>query len=121
MPVANHPVYTQVLSPQQQPMMAAAPVPTPNQNNQAQSAPAANEHIVTAPMVGTFYRATGPTATAFVEVGQKVKVGAILCIIEAMKMLNQIETDHAGVVKRILVENGQPIEFGQPLFVLGDE
>lgn len=78
-------------------------------------------HTVTAPMVGTFYRASSPTEKSFVEVGQAVKVGTILCIVEAMKMLNQIESDHTGIIKQILVENGQPVEFGQPLFLIGDE
>lgn len=75
-------------------------------------------HIVTSPMVGTLYRAPAPTQPAFVEVGSQVKVGDTLCIVEAMKMLNQIESDKAGMVVAILVENGQPVEFGQPLFVI---
>lgn len=75
-------------------------------------------HIVESPMVGTFYRASSPTAKAFVEVGQSVKVGDTLCIIEAMKMLNQIQSDASGMVKAILVENEQPVEFGQPLFIV---
>ena len=75
-------------------------------------------HEITAPMVGTFYRAPSPGASSFVEVGQQVKVGDTLCIIEAMKMLNQIESDHAGKVVAIQVENGQPIEYGQPLFII---
>ena len=76
-------------------------------------------HAVTAPMVGTFYRAPSPGAKAFVEVGQRVAKGDILCIIEAMKMLNQIEADKDGTIKAILVENAQPVEYGQPLFVIG--
>ncbi|RMD71304.1 MAG: acetyl-CoA carboxylase biotin carboxyl carrier protein [Gammaproteobacteria bacterium] len=75
-------------------------------------------HIITSPMVGTFYRAPSPGAKPFVEVGQRVEPGDTLCIIEAMKMLNQIEADTAGVVAAILVENGQPVEYGQPLFVI---
>ncbi len=75
-------------------------------------------HRVTAPMVGTFYRAPSPNAAPFVEVNQQVKVGDTLCIVEAMKMLNQIEADQAGTIVAILVENGQPVEFGQPLFVV---
>ncbi len=71
---------------------------------------------VTSPMVGTFYRAPTPGAKPFVEVGQGVEVGSVLCIIEAMKILNQIEADKAGVIKDVLVENGQPVEYGQPLF-----
>lgn len=75
-------------------------------------------HTLTSPMVGTFYRASSPGAKAFVEVGQSVKVGDTLCIIEAMKMLNQIESDKAGKIKAILAENGQPVEFGQSLFII---
>jgi acetyl-CoA carboxylase biotin carboxyl carrier protein len=75
-------------------------------------------HIVRAPMVGTFYRAPSPGAKSFVEVGQTVKAGQVLCIIEAMKMLNQIESDKAGVVVEILVDNESPVEFDQPLFVI---
>jgi len=74
--------------------------------------------IIESPMVGTFYRASSPTAKAFVEVGQTVSVGDTLCIIEAMKMLNQIESDKAGTITQVLVENEQPVEFGQPLFVV---
>jgi len=76
-------------------------------------------HIVRAPMVGTFYRASAPGSKAFVEEGQSVSSGETLCIIEAMKILNQIESDAAGTVKKILVENGQPVEYNQPLFVIG--
>jgi acetyl-CoA carboxylase biotin carboxyl carrier protein len=75
-------------------------------------------HQVNSPMVGTFYRAPSPGAKSFVEVGQSVKVGDTLCIIEAMKMMNQIEADHSGVVKAVLAENAEPVEFGQPLFVI---
>ena len=80
---------------------------------------AAEGQLVKAPMVGTFYRSPSPDAKAFVEVGQAVKKGDTVCIIEAMKLMNEIETDLAGVVKAILVENGQPVEYGQPLFVIG--
>jgi acetyl-CoA carboxylase biotin carboxyl carrier protein len=76
-------------------------------------------HVMKAPMVGTFYRASAPGAKPFVEVGQSVAAGEVLCIIEAMKLLNEIEADQAGVVKAILAENGQPVEYGQPLFVIG--
>jgi acetyl-CoA carboxylase biotin carboxyl carrier protein len=75
--------------------------------------------VIKAPMVGTFYRSPSPDAKAFVEVGQTVKEGDTVCIIEAMKLMNEIEADAAGVVKAILVENGQPVEYGQPLFILG--
>ena len=75
--------------------------------------------LVKAPMVGTFYRSPSPDAKPFVDVGQTVKQGDTVCIIEAMKLMNEIEADVAGVVKAILVENGQPVEYGQPLFILG--
>ena len=92
---------------------AAAPAAEP-------SAPALPEgHVVKSPMVGTFYRASSPDAKAFVEVGDSVKQGQTLCIVEAMKLLNEIEADASGVVKAILVENGQPVEFGEPLFIIG--
>ncbi|HEY0913908.1 MAG TPA: acetyl-CoA carboxylase biotin carboxyl carrier protein, partial [Solimonas sp.] len=77
-----------------------------------------NRHIVKAPMVGTFYRSPSPGAKSFVEVGQTVKAGQVLCIIEAMKMLNQIESDKAGVVVEILADNEKPVEFDQPLFAI---
>ena len=76
-------------------------------------------HVVRSPMVGTFYRAAAPGAKNFAEVGQSVSAGDTLCLIEAMKLLNEIETDVAGVIKAILVENGQPVEYGEPLFVIG--
>ena len=82
------------------------------------AAPAQAGEIIESPMVGTFYRASSPTSKSFVEVGQTVAVGDILCIIEAMKMLNQIESDKAGTITKVLVENEQPVEFGQPLFVV---
>ena len=76
-------------------------------------------HVVKSPMVGTFYRAPSPGATPFVDVGQQVNTGETLCIIEAMKLLNQIESDKSGTIKAILVENGQPVEYDQPLFIIG--
>ena len=79
----------------------------------------AEGHVVKSPMVGTFYRSASPGSKAFVDVGQSVNSGDTLCIIEAMKLLNEIEADQSGVIKAILVENGQPVEFGQPLFVIG--
>jgi acetyl-CoA carboxylase biotin carboxyl carrier protein len=86
------------------------------------SAPAAEEkisgHVVKSPMVGTFYRSASPGTKVFVEVGQSVLAGDTLCIIEAMKILNQIESDKTGVVTQILVENGEPVEYGQPLFII---
>ena len=94
--------------------MAAAPVA---------SVPAAppepTGHVVKSPMVGTFYRSSAPGSPAFVEVGSTIKEGETLCIIEAMKLLNEIDADVSGVVTQVLVENGQPVEFGQPLFVIG--
>ena len=81
--------------------------------------PEAEGHAVKAPMVGTFYRSGSPGSAAFVEIGQSVKEGDTLCIIEAMKLMNEIESDATGVVKAILVENGQPVEYGQPMFVIG--
>src|SRR6185503_4693946 len=84
----------------------------------AEPGPGQEGHVVKAPMVGTFYRSPSPDAKAFVEVGQAVKEGDTICIIEAMKLMNEIEADASGVVKAILVENGQPVEYGQPLFIL---
>jgi acetyl-CoA carboxylase biotin carboxyl carrier protein len=102
------------------PAVAAEPRTAP-----ALAAPAAAEaeagqegHVVKAPMVGTFYRSPSPDAKVFVEVGQAVKEGDTICIIEAMKLMNEIEADASGSVKAILVENGQPVEYGQPLFIL---
>jgi len=101
---------------------AAAPVAAPAAAQAADAAPAAPAapagHQVKSPMVGTFYRAASPTAPTFVEVGQSVNVGDTLCIVEAMKMMNQIESDKAGVVKAILVENEDAVEFDQPLFII---
>ena len=99
------------------PQAAPAPVVTPAT---APAAPAVPEgHIVKSPMVGSFYRAASPGAKSFVDIGQNVNAGDTLCIIEAMKLLNEIESDKAGVIKAILVENGQAVEFGQPLFIIG--
>ena len=93
--------------------------PAPAAAAPAAEPPAGQEgHVVKAPMVGTFYRSPSPDAKAFVEVGQTVKEGQTICIIEAMKLMNEIETDAGGVVKAILVENGQPVEYGQPLFLI---
>jgi acetyl-CoA carboxylase biotin carboxyl carrier protein len=80
--------------------------------------PKPHEHVITAPMVGTFYASPSPGAKAFVEIGDEIKVGQVLCIIEAMKMMNQIEADRAGRVASIMARNGDPVEFGQPLFVV---
>jgi acetyl-CoA carboxylase biotin carboxyl carrier protein len=103
-------------------MAAPAAIAVPAGAPVAAAAPAAPEapkgHTLKSPMVGTFYRAPSPGAPPFVEVGQSVTKGQTLCIIEAMKLLNEIESDASGVVKSILVENGQPVEYGQPLFVI---
>ena len=111
---APAPVYAapaQVAVPAPAPAAAAAPAP---------AAPAARDlsNAQKSPMVGTFYRAPGPNAAAFVEVGQQVKAGDTLCIIEAMKLMNEIEAEKSGTVKEILVENGTPVEFGEPLFII---
>jgi acetyl-CoA carboxylase biotin carboxyl carrier protein len=100
-----------VAAPAAAPAVATAPAPA--------AEPAAEGHVVKSPMVGTFYRAASPGAKAFVDIGQNVNTGDTLCIIEAMKLLNEIESDKTGVIKAILVENGQPVEFGQPLFIIG--
>lgn len=109
----------------QQMMQAPAMVAAPTAAASAAATPTAPAaapvdagHKVTSPMVGTFYRAPSPGASNFVEIGSTVKEGQTICIIEAMKLLNEIECDKSGVVKAILVENGQPVEFGQPLFVI---
>ncbi|MGZ3184907.1 MAG: acetyl-CoA carboxylase biotin carboxyl carrier protein [Telluria sp.] len=99
------------------PAPAAAPVAAPAAA--APAAPVETGHIVKSPMVGTFYRSSAPGAAPFIEVGQSVKEGDTLCIIEAMKLLNEIDADASGTITKILVENGQPVEFGQPLFVIG--
>lgn len=111
-PVVQTPVYT--------PSTAISSVETaiPNTNSEQEKPAAATGHTVKSPMVGTFYRAPSPGASPFVTEGQVVKVGDTLCIIEAMKMLNQIEADKAGVISHISVENGQPVEFDQPLFII---
>ncbi|HYN11110.1 MAG TPA: acetyl-CoA carboxylase biotin carboxyl carrier protein [Burkholderiales bacterium] len=98
---------------------AAAAPPPPAGPPAAEPEPGQEGHVVKAPMVGTFYRSPSPDAKVFVEVGQTVKEGDTICIIEAMKLMNEIEADAAGVVKAILVENGQPVEYGQALFILG--
>ena len=104
------------------PAPVAAPVAAPAAAAPAaEAAPAAaklNGHVVRSPMVGTFYRAASPTSANFAEVGQTVKKGDILCIVEAMKMMNHIEAEASGVIESILVENGQPVEYDQPLFTI---
>jgi len=98
--------------------MMAAPAPGAAAAAAASPAEELKGHTVNSPMVGTFYRAPSPGAKPFVEVGQTVAVGDVLCIIEAMKILNQIESDRAGTIKRILVENSDPVEYNQPLFAI---
>ncbi len=114
------PQYVPAAAPAAAPMAAApAAAPAPVAGLPAPAAPAEIQgHIVKSPMVGTFYRASSPGAKAFVEVGSQVKEGETLCIIEAMKILNEIEADKSGTVTRILGENGQAVEYGQPLFVI---
>jgi acetyl-CoA carboxylase biotin carboxyl carrier protein len=99
---------------------AAAPASAAAPAAASATAPGLPEgHIVKSPMVGTFYRSASPSTPAFVEVGASVNKGDTLCIIEAMKLMNEIESDASGVIKAILIENGQPVEFGEPLFVIG--
>ena len=101
------------------PAAAAASAPaTPALPPAAPEEPVAEGHVLKAPMVGTFYRSASPESKAFVEVGQSIKAGETVCIIEAMKLMNEIEADATGVIKAILVENGQPVEYGQPLFII---
>ena len=101
-------------------MTVATPAAAPGPAAAAEAAPAQPDgHVMKAPMVGTFYRSSSPESAPFVEVGQTVKAGDTLCIIEAMKLMNEIEADVAGTVKAILAENGQAVEYGQPLFVIG--
>jgi acetyl-CoA carboxylase biotin carboxyl carrier protein len=97
---------------------AGAPAAPPAGAPAEGEAAAPEGHVIRSPMVGTFYRSSAPGAKAFVEIGHAVKAGDTLCIIEAMKLLNEIEADQDGTVKAILVENGQPVEYGEPLFIL---
>ncbi len=100
------------------PAVAAAPAPAAAVSAPAAAAPAISGHIVKSPMVGTFYRSPSPGSPSFIEVGKHVKAGDVICIIEAMKMMNQIEADKAGVIEAILVEDGSPVEFDQPLVTI---
>ena len=113
---APQPVQTQYIQAQ-----ATNPDPTPTKTEVETiktSEQVTNGHSITSPMVGTFYRSSSPDSAAFVEVGSSIKKGDTLCIIEAMKILNEIESDKDGVIKQILVENGNPVEFGEPLFII---
>ena len=113
------PATQQIVMPQAAISQTDAPAATATKTTEEKSEAAIPEgHTVNSPMVGTFYEAPAPGQKAFVEVGQSVQVGETLCIIEAMKMLNQIEADKAGTIKAILVENAQPVEYGQALFVI---
>lgn len=111
---APQPAYAQAPAPAAAPVAAAAP----NAEAAPAAAPKLNGTVARSPMVGTFYRAASPTSPNFVEVGQTVKKGDILCIVEAMKMMNHIEAEASGVIESILVENGQPVEYDQPLFTI---
>jgi acetyl-CoA carboxylase biotin carboxyl carrier protein len=105
-------MHTQMVMPQSAPIAAPAAAPV------AAATAEPTGHTLKSPMVGTFYRSPSPGSSSFVEIGQSVTKGQTLCIIEAMKLLNEIESDTAGIVKAILVENGQPVEYGQPLFII---
>jgi len=104
-------------APGAEPAPSAAAPPSASGDEGSRGGP--EGHVLKAPMVGTFYRAASPEAKPFVEVGQTVKEGQVVCIIEAMKLMNEIEADRSGTIKAILVENGQPVEYGQPLFIIG--
>ena len=115
----QHAVVAQAPQQYMAPAPVAAPVAAPAAVEEVPAAEAEiSGHKITSPMVGTFYRSASPGAAVFTEVGKSVSEGDTLCIIEAMKILNQIEADKSGTVKAILVENGQPVEFGQPLFII---
>ncbi|AJE14368.1 MAG TPA: acetyl-CoA carboxylase biotin carboxyl carrier protein [Pseudomonas sp.] len=107
-----------VYAPAPAPVAAPAPAAAPAASESAPAAPKLNGTVVRSPMVGTFYRASSPEAKPFVDVGQTVKKGDILCIVEAMKMMNHIEAETSGTIESVLVENGHPVEFDQPLFTI---
>ena len=119
-PPPAYPQYMHVAAP---PMAVAPQIEAPARAaapaaETAAAKPKPNEHVITAPMVGTFYASPSPGAKSFIEIGDEIKVGQVLCIIEAMKMMNQIEADRAGRVTSVMARNGDPVEFGQPLFVV---
>ncbi|GBC83131.1 Biotin carboxyl carrier protein of acetyl-CoA carboxylase [bacterium HR10] len=123
LPPAIHPVESHSAHPMSPPPVGESPSAPPQALVTAvEAAPPVEDekqyHIVTAPLVGTFYRAPSPTASPFVEIGDHVEPGTVLCIIEAMKLMNEITADVAGEVVKIYVENGQPVEYGQPLFAI---
>lgn len=113
------PVTQYVTAPAQAAPASAAPAAAPAGATASAPAPEPEGKVVKSPMVGTFYRASSPDAKAFVDIGSSVNAGETVCIIEAMKLLNEIESEYAGVIKKIFVENGQPVEYGEPLFLIG--
>jgi acetyl-CoA carboxylase biotin carboxyl carrier protein len=118
--ISRHPRMAMQAPVQMAPMAQAAPpaAPTLPATSAGEHKPRNDEYTVTSPMVGTYYSAASPGAKAFVEIGSEIKVGQILCIIEAMKMMNQIESDKVGRVSAMLAKNGEAVEFGQPLFII---
>jgi acetyl-CoA carboxylase biotin carboxyl carrier protein len=120
--ISRHPRGGMQVTTQAAPLMQAAPVapaaPATAATSAGERAPRNDEHTVASPMVGTYYSSASPGAKPFVEIGSEIKVGQILCIIEAMKMMNQIESDKEGRVTAMLAKNGEPVEFGQPLFII---
>ena len=119
--ISRHPRMGMQVAAQPAALMQAAPAaaaPAMAATSAVERPPRNDEHTVTSPMVGTYYASASPGAKSFVEIGTEIKVGQILCIIEAMKMMNQIESDKAGRVTAILAKNGEPVEFGQPLFII---
>jgi acetyl-CoA carboxylase biotin carboxyl carrier protein len=120
--ISRHPRAGMQVTTQAAPIMQAAPAaaaaPATAATAAGERAPRNDEHTVTSPMVGTYYSSASPGAKPFVEIGSEIKVGQILCIIEAMKMMNQIESDKEGRVTAMLAKNGEPVEFGQPLFII---
>ncbi|MGH8139630.1 MAG: acetyl-CoA carboxylase biotin carboxyl carrier protein [Steroidobacteraceae bacterium] len=115
---AGHPLPHVASLPLAAPLQGPAKTAAPSAAETAAAKAKANEHVITAPMVGTFYASPSPGAKPFIEIGDEIKLGQVLCIIEAMKMMNQIEADKAGRVTSIMARNGDPVEFGQPLFVV---
>src|SRR5580704_3532851 len=110
-------VSTTPIAPLPAPAAAPAPVSVPSAPAASATTAGAGEQIVTAPMVGTYYSSPSPGAKEFISIGDEIKAGQVLCIIEAMKMMNQIESEASGTIRAILVKNGEPVEFGQPLFI----
>ncbi|MGE0859055.1 MAG: acetyl-CoA carboxylase biotin carboxyl carrier protein [Gammaproteobacteria bacterium] len=117
--ISRGPVMAYAPMPMQAPMMAAAPAAAPAASLAAVAAPEPAGNVIKSPMVGTFYLAPSPDSAPFVKVGQSVKIGDTLCIIEAMKIMNPIEAEVAGTITAVLADNGHPVEYEQPLFVIG--